>query len=225
MYKKLLRNMASFKNLNLTPRAVRTIQAYIVSRTDDETTRNTGTIGKYDTIELYDTIKKFTGIELEFYKNEDGKIMLEEITESGSRMVEFQEAEEVSEYLEHLTYLGLQGKINNKKLSIVRDAESAEEKDIEFRTGIRTGDRKVSVYKQNEYILTNEEGQIEENPTTEALKRTVADSFSSMSITDLNRFSKFEYKKMISAKYADVVLTSKEMEALDFYKGSRIYSN
>lgn len=221
MYKKLLRNIASFKNLNLTPRAVRTIQAYIVSRTDDETKRNTGTIGKYDTIELYDTIKKFTGIELEFYKDEDGKIMLEEITESGSRMVEFQEAEEVSKYLEHLTYLGLQGKINNKKLSVVRDAKSAEEKDIEFRTG----NRKVSVYKQNEYILTNEEGQIEENPTIEALKRTVADSFSSMSITDLNRFSKFEYKKMISAKYADIVLTAKEMEALDFYKGSRIYSN
>lgn len=221
MYKKLLRNVASFKNLNLTPRAVRTIQAYIVSRTDDETTRNTGTIGKYDTIELYDTIKKFTGIELEFYKDEDGKIMLEEITESGSRMVAFQETEEVSKYLEHLTYLGLQGKINNKKLSVVRDAKSAEEKDITFKTG----NRKVAVYTQNEYMLTNEDGQTEDNPTTEALKRAVADSFSNMNIGDLNRFSKFEYKKMISAKYADVVLTAKEMEALDFYKGSRIYSN
>lgn len=221
MYKKIIQNVASFKNLNLSPRAVRTIQAYILSKRNDSTTRENVPIGKYDTIELYDTIKKFTGIELEFYKDEDGKIMLEETTESGSRMVEFQEAEDVSKYLEHLTYLGLQGKINNKKLSVVRNAESAEEKDIT----LKTGDRKIVVYTKNEYTLTNEDGQTEENPTTEALKRTVADSFSNMSISDLNKFSKFEYKKMISAKYADVVLTTEEMEALDFYKRSRIYSN
>jgi len=219
MFRKLNFMLGSFKDLNLSPRATRTIQAYILSKRNDSTTRETGTIGVNDTIELYDTIKDFTGVEFDFYKDEDGNLMLEEITENGSRMIEFQEAEYVADYLEHLTYLGIQGKINNKKINIVRDDESAEDKDIDFRDG----KRKVTLFKQNEYELKDENGIIIENPSTESLKRNVGESFSNMSINELNRFSKFEYKKMIAGKYADITLTEEEIEALDFYKGSRIF--
>lgn len=219
MFRKLNFMLGSFKDLNLSPRATRTIQAYILSKRNDSTTRETGTIGVNDTIELYDTIKDFTGVEFDFYKDEDGNLMLEEITENGSRMIEFQEAEYVADYLEHLTYLGIQGKINNKKINIVRDDESAEDKDIDFRDG----KREVTLFKQNEYELKDENGIIIENPSTESLKRNVGESFSNMSINELNRFSKFEYKKMIAGKYADITLTEEEIEALDFYKGSRIF--
>lgn len=230
-------------NYSMTPRNTKIYENYMDSQSQDSEKIKNEEIP----IGLNETMREYLGItSLNMYLNQDGKIILYEITGTSENIIKFDNPDSISKYVDYLNKLGIYCKLYNTRMEINRENENSEETIVEEIEAKSYPVPIIVLARQNEnfnnYIDENKEkfkiaehkclcfednnfelianGKKIEILTEEQLRRAILSKFSDMTFDEISDsgLSMHEYRKIIGMQYQDVELTQDEISAMNAYK-------
>lgn len=213
MFRKIIDDLKEFKNIGLKNRNIVILQDYldgIGAAEDDNLSIGAAPIG------LSETMKTFLGMNMEIFKDENGKLCAMEKHESKTNLIQYDDPNELAEYIEYITYLGIYCKLCGYNALIKRP--DGEKMLIE---GI--GECNIAKNKQYTTILCGENSlEIPLEMSLKDLMEWTKAQAKEMTLKDFQKsgLSQFEARKLIAAQYNYVELTKKEIESLALYKGT-----
>lgn len=229
-------------NYSMTPSNTKIYENYMDSQSNDSEKRKNGEVP----IGLNETMREYLGItSLNMYLNQDGKIVLYEMTGTSKNIIKFDNPDSISKYVDYLNKLGIYCKLYNTRMEINRENENSEETIVEeieafypvpivvlarqkenFNNYIDENKEKFKItehkclcFEDNNFELIANGKKIE-ILTEEQLRRAILSKFSDMTFDDISDsgLSMHEYRKIIGMQYQDIELTQDEISAMNAYK-------
>jgi len=213
-----------YKNLNVSPKDIISMQNYIVSLKSDAESKDNNIVD----IGIHDSIKKYLNIKLEFLKDNDNtskkaNLYVKEMNDDVSNCISFAEANDVAKYIDDLITVSIYAKIYNIKLYVNRNQNDGSIKNIKCDSLYATSKNSINkseevvMYDTNDFIIQDKDSN---NLEIEYMKEAIVQEVSNMDLVDIEKsnLSEYEFRKVIGMTYENVELTKDELEALSLYK-------